>query len=109
MTTDDLNEAESSNGTASCAVSRAVPCSAVVTRYPSGVLGLDYRGSLFWWWCFNLDEMLSKIDSLDIPRQSVRWQERYFDGDYRIAENYKTRAWIPRNSELSQPGTQITE
>jgi hypothetical protein len=29
MTTDDLNEAESSNGTAACAVSRAVPCSAL--------------------------------------------------------------------------------
>ena len=56
---------------------------------------------MFWWWCFNLDEMLSKIDSLDIPRQSVRWQERYFDGDYRIAENYKTRAWIPRNTKPS--------
>jgi hypothetical protein len=30
MTPDDLNEAESSNGTAACAVSRAVPCSRLV-------------------------------------------------------------------------------
>lgn len=30
MTPDDLNEAESANGTAACAVSRVVPCSPIV-------------------------------------------------------------------------------
>jgi len=69
---------------------------ATVTRYPSGCLGLDYRGAIFCAWCFRLDEMLAKTDALGIPRSSIRWQERYFDGDYRIPENYKTRPWNPR-------------
>lgn len=69
--------------------------SATVTRYPTGCLGLDYRGSLFFFWCDKLSEMLEKIDSLQIDRRRVRWQERYFDGDYRDPKNYKLRRWNP--------------
>jgi hypothetical protein len=45
MTTDDLNEAESSNGTAACAVSRAVPCSscgATAEPYFSRIFPMGY-------------------------------------------------------------------
>lgn len=77
-------------------------CSVVVTRYPTGCLGLDYRGSQFFWWCWNLDDMLEKTDSLGIPRAAIRWQERYHDGDYRDPANYKTRRWVTRNTEASR-------
>jgi hypothetical protein len=79
----------------------SLACSVVVTRYPTGCLGLEYRGSQFYWWCWKITEMLGKTDSLGIPRTAIRWQERYYDGDYRDPKNYKLRPWNPRNSELN--------
>jgi len=66
-----------------------------ITRYPTGCLALEYGGSKFFHWCFDLGEMLAKTDLLGIDRESIHWQERYYDGDYRDPKNYKLRAWSP--------------
>ena len=76
---------------------------ATITRYVTGCLGLDYQGAMFCAWCFDLDEMLAKTDALGIPRAAIRWEERYYDGDPIIPENYKTRPWNPRSMYSSQP------
>jgi hypothetical protein len=77
---------------------RPSACSVVVTRYPTGCLGLDYQGSPFFWWCFDLKEMLAKIDSLGIKRSRVKWQERYYhNGRYLVPSDYRLRPWNPRN------------
>jgi Leu/Phe-tRNA-protein transferase len=79
-------------------VAAATACSVVVTRYPTGCLGLDYQGSPFFWWCFDLKEMLAKIDSLGIKRSCVKWQERYYhNGRYLVPSDYRLRPWNPRN------------
>lgn len=81
-------------------------CSAVVTRYPTGCLGLDYQGSMFFWWCFDLKLMIAKIDSLEITRSSVRWQEKYYhNGRYLIPSDYRTRPWNPENETNPATGS----
>jgi hypothetical protein len=55
---------------------------------------------MFFWWCFDLNEMLAKIDALGITRSSVRWQEKYYHlGRYLVPSDYRTRPWNPRKLE----------
>ena len=77
-----------------------------VTRYPTGCLGLDYQGHQFYWWCFDLKEMLAKLDTLGIKRSRVRWQEKYYhNGRYEKPSDYRTRTWNP-NAIGEAPPTQ---
>ena len=97
-------ENQSPNPSATLPALHAETCSVVVTRYPTGCLGLDYQGSLFFSWCFDLKEMLAKIDALGIKRSRVRWQEKYYhNGRYLIPSDYRTRPWNPRNAKTEGP------
>lgn len=54
--------------------------------------------------------MRNKLAELNIPAESVRWQERYYDGDYRDPANYKTRRFFPQNDQGQVvPGTNPTD
>lgn len=75
------------------------PEAAVVTRYPTGVFGIQWRGNMFWWWGHNEVEVHQKLR--EINPSAVKWEERYYDGDFSDPKNYKTRRYFPK----SQPST----
>lgn len=69
----------------------------VMTRYPTGVFGLTYRGSMFYWFGCSEKEAHEKLDELNIPKESVKWRENYYDSRYPIQDPrcYKTREYKP--------------
>ena len=73
-------------------------CSAVVTRYPTGCFGIDYQGSMFFWWGFGESNVHGELERLRIPQQRVKWEERYYDRRYEFNDPrcYSTRRFIPR-------------
>lgn len=80
-------------------------CSAVVTRYPTGCFGIDYQGSMFFWWGFGEENVHAKLADLRIPPQNVTWEERYFDRrfDFNDPRSYRTRQFIPQNVQEHPP------
>jgi len=77
----------------------ATTCSAVVTRYPTGCFGIDYQGSMFFWWGFSEAEAHAELERLRIPAQNVEWDERYYDRryDFNDPRCYSKRKFIPQN------------
>lgn len=73
---------------------RADACPALVTRYPTGCFGIDYQGSMFFWWGFG------ELERLRIPAKMVKWEKRYYDRryDFNDPRSYKTRKFIPQNA-----------
>jgi Leu/Phe-tRNA-protein transferase len=82
-------------------------CSAVVTRYPTGCFGIDYQGSMFFWWGFGENNVHAELERLRIPAKRVKWEERYYDRryDFNDPRSYKTRKFIPLNAESIHPET----
>jgi hypothetical protein len=76
-------------------------CSATVTRYPTGVFGLSYRGSTFYWWGFSEEEAHRKIEHLRIPATEVEWRENFYDDRFDINDPrcYQIRRYIPQNTK----------
>lgn len=76
-------------------------CSAVVTRYPTGCFGIDYQGSMFFWWGFGEENVHTMLAHLRIPPQNVTWEERYYDRSFAFQDPgyYRTRPFIPQNVE----------
>lgn len=72
-------------------------CLAVVTRYPTGCFGIDYNGSMFFWWGFGEAKVHAELQRLRIPPQSVKWQENYYDRRYHFNDPrcYRTRKFFP--------------
>jgi hypothetical protein len=81
-------------------------CSAVVTRYPTGCFGIDYQGSMFFWWGFGEEKVHAMLAHLRIPPQNVTWQERYYDRrfDFQDPRCYRTRKFIPHIPLEARPG-----
>ena len=81
MTPEDINEAESSNGTAACAVSRAEPCSVALTWHPGPARGGEgtagSRDGVPWWWDSEL--LLVVVETRGGP--SVSMVQVHADGD----------------------------
>jgi Leu/Phe-tRNA-protein transferase len=75
-------------------------CSALVTRYPTGCFGIDYQGSMFFWWGFGEENVHAELERLRIPAKQVKWEERYYDRryDFNDPRSYKTRKFIPQNA-----------
>lgn len=78
-------------------------CSALVTRYPTGCFGIDYQGSMFFWYGFGEANVHAELERLRIPAKRVKWEERYYDRRYNFNDprSYKTRKFIPQNASLS--------
>lgn len=78
-------------------------CSAVVTRYPTGVFGLSYIGSMFYWWGFSEEEAHRKLEHLQIPADQVTWREYYYDRAYHINDPrcYVSRRFFPQQNDQS--------
>ena len=78
-------------------------CSAVVTRYPTGCFGIDYNGSMFFWWGFEEQHVHAKLANLRIPPENVKWEERYYDlrYDFNDPRSYQTRALVPNDRNLA--------
>ena len=75
-------------------------CSALVTRSPTGCFGIDYQGSMFFWWGFGEPNVHAELERLRIPAKRVKWEERYYDRQYDFNDprSYKTRKFIPQNA-----------
>lgn len=57
---------------------------------------------MFFWWGFGEENVHAKLADLRIPPQNVTWEERYYHkGRYLIPSDYRTRPFIPQNSELN--------
>lgn len=84
---------------------KTLPCSALVTRYPSGCFGIDYQGSMFFWWGFGEKNVHAELERLRIPAPLVEWQERYYDSRYDCNDprSYKTRKFIPHMERMFSP------
>lgn len=80
----------------------ATACSAVVTRYPTGCFGIDYQGSMFFWWGFSEAEAHAELERLRIPAKNVEWDERYYDRryDFNDPRCYSKRKFIPQNAQV---------
>ena len=87
----------------------ATACSAVVTRYPTGCFGINYQGSMFFWWGFVEADVHVELERLRIPARRVKWEERYYDRryDFNDPRSYKTRPFIPQNAQ--DAGTDASE
>lgn len=96
---------QSPNPSATPPALHAETCSAVVTRYPTGCFGIDHQGSMFFWWGFGEKNVHAELDRLRIPAKRVKWEERYYDRryDFNDPRSYKTRKFIPQNTDLSRP------
>lgn len=70
-----------------------------VTRYPTGCFGIDYQGSMFFWWGFEEANVHAELERLRIPPRQVKWKEKYYDKrfDFNDPRSYKTRKFIPKN------------
>ena len=77
-------------------------CSALVTRYPTGVFGIDYQGSMFFWWGWGEKIVHAELERLRILAKRVKWQERYYDRryDFNDPRSYKTRKFIPQKISI---------
>ena len=77
-------------------------CSALVTRYLTGVFGIDYQGSMFFWWGWGEKNVHAELERLRIPAKRVKWQERYYDRryDFNDPRSYKTRKFIPKKISI---------
>lgn len=81
--------------------SDSVPCSVVVTRYPTGIFGIAYGAMMFWKTCWKEAEVHAAIASLNIPADQVKRQERYYhNGRYLISSDYRLREYIPQNVDV---------
>jgi hypothetical protein len=80
-------------------------CSALVTRYPTGCFGINYQGSMFYWWGFKEAEAHAELKRLRIPAKRVKWEERYYDKryDFNDPRSYKTRKFVPQAQSSSTP------
>ena len=76
---------------------------AVVTHYPSGCFGIDYKGSLFFWWGFGEKNVRAELKRLKVDPHNVRWQEKYNDPElpFHDPRSYKTREFIPNNKPIT--------
>ena len=72
---------------------------AIITRYPTGCFGIDYQGSMFFWWGFKEANVHAELERLRIPSRQVKWKEKYYDKrfDFNDPRYYKTRKFIPKN------------
>lgn len=70
---------------------------AVVTRYPTGALGLDYMGSMFFRLHTTDAAMIQEIKWLRIPLEGIEWNEHYYDRnfDFNDPRGYKKRPMKP--------------
>jgi hypothetical protein len=78
MTPEDLNEAESSNGTAACAVSHAVPCSACEARVIEWLTGHTeaWFGPKTKWSKRQKDKFFEELSLLTLFAQDFRFPEQ---------------------------------
>ncbi len=70
---------------------------AIVTRYPTGALGLDYMGSMFFRLHTKDSDMIQDIKWLRIPVENIEWVEHYYDRafDFNDPRSYKKRPMKP--------------
>ena len=75
--------------------------SAIVTRYPTGVFALAYRGSQFFWMGMNESDAHRKLADLRIPKKAVTWKEHYYDRSIPFSDPrcYKSRRYFPKQNE----------
>lgn len=75
--------------------------SAIVTRYPTGVFALAYRGSQFFWMGMNESDANRKLADLRIPENVVRWEEHYYDRSIPFSDPrcYKSRRYFPKQND----------
>lgn len=79
-------------------------CSALVTRYPTGIFGIAYAGCMFWKTCISEAEVHDELAPLKLPKRHVKWEERYYYlGRYKIPTDYRTRKFIPRYAVTQPP------
>lgn len=73
---------------------------AIVTRYPSGCFGIDYQGSMFFWYGFEEKDAYDELKRLRIPPENVRWEERYYDRRFNFGDPraYRTRPYVPKKN-----------
>jgi len=72
--------------------------SVVVTRYPTGCFGINYRGHMFYWTAWTEIEIQKKLRELGGESKTGIWEERYYhNGRYEIPSDYRTRKFIPQN------------
>lgn len=64
-----------------------------VTKYPTGMLGLSYMGSGFYYSTNDLKKMLKKLKELRLEVENVEWMENYFDGPCSQRGTYKTKPY----------------
>ena len=76
---------------------------ATVTRYPTGCFGIDYNGSMFFWWGFVEADVHAELERLRIPPRRVKWEERYYDRkyDFNDPRSYRTRPFTPKVNKSS--------
>jgi len=81
------------------------PCSAIVTRYPTGVFGISYRGSMFFWWGFSERETQRKLLELRVPPEETEWREHFYDRRYEFHDPrcYQARRYYPQNAKAQPP------
>ena len=79
-------------------------CYAIVTRYPTGVFALAYRGSQFFWMGMNEAESAHKLADLGIPENVVRWEEHYYDRSIPFSDPscYKSRRYFPKQNDQAR-------
>lgn len=70
---------------------------AIVTKYPTGVFGLDYMGSMFFRLHTTASAMIQDIKWLRIPVENIEWVEHYYDRtlDFNDPKAYKKRPMKP--------------
>lgn len=70
---------------------------AIVTRYPTGALGLEYMGSRFYRLRTNNAAMIKDLKRLRIPIESIEWVEHYYDRSIPLNDPrcYKQRPMEP--------------
>ena len=80
-------------------------CSALVTRYPTGIFGIAFAGCMFWKTYWNESEVHEELAALKLPKRHVKWEERYYDRRYDVNDphSYRTRKFIPQNADVDLP------
>ena len=75
-------------------------CSALVTRYPTGIFGIAFAGCMFWKSCWTEAEVHEELAALKLPKRHVKWQEGYYYRrfDFNDPRSYRTRKFLPQNS-----------
>lgn len=104
MKTDQSKSEPAANKSASGG--RPAPaCSALVTRYPTGIFGIAFAGCMFWKTCWKESEVHEELAALKLPKRHVQWEERYYDRRYDINDPrcYRTRKFIPQNATAQLP------